>query len=454
MCPVLVTPVTGCLAQNSLFPGNSHYVLWITQSPVFTPDVYWVIVSQHIVWGHRMLRTYTTTALALVIAIGATTVSAQNLRDADQPAEFPPSSYTGKQYVDSKGCVFVRAGFDGAVTWIPRVNRKRKVLCGFSPTFASAPPKPEIVEPPKVVAAAPAPEQVQPVVRVAPKPVPPKPRVVATAPVRAAPLPTVKPLPTQVVVAKPRPVQAAPTRVVTAGGACPGVSGISQRYLQNNGSHKIRCGPQADHPGNYATNGVLTGGNGYNPGQVVRVSPGPEIKPPPGYKAAFEEDRFHPNRGVQTREGFYQMRLVWTAGTPRRLVDQNSGRDVTSLFPGLRFPFINLGQQKKYVAANGWPASSGVVISTKNTPPTQVAPTPTPSGHRYVQVGTFVNESNARATAGRLQKLGLPARIGTYKKKGKTYRVVLAGPYSNGSNLQSALAAARRGGFSDAFTRK
>ena len=68
-------------------------------------------------------------ALAIgIIALGSA-AGAKTLKNDDGPAERPPVSFTGKQYVDSKGCVYIRAGYGDRITWVPRVNRQRQVFC-------------------------------------------------------------------------------------------------------------------------------------------------------------------------------------------------------------------------------------------------------------------------------------------------------------------------------------
>ena len=66
--------------------------------------------------------------LALVLGTAAPAVQAQS------PAEMPPAGYTGQQFVDSAGCVFVRAQVNGDVTWVPLLGRDRAPVCNRTPT--------------------------------------------------------------------------------------------------------------------------------------------------------------------------------------------------------------------------------------------------------------------------------------------------------------------------------
>ncbi|MFP7672633.1 hypothetical protein ACG74X_04655 [Marivita sp. S0852] len=102
------------------------------------------------------------TALAVLAAasFAVTGASAQNLRSVGPPEEFPPASYAGTQYVDSRGCVYVRAGVDGAVNWVPRVSRDRQLICGQTPSLRQgqtgmAETAPVIITPQRTVRAVP-----------------------------------------------------------------------------------------------------------------------------------------------------------------------------------------------------------------------------------------------------------------------------------------------------------
>jgi hypothetical protein len=63
----------------------------------------------------------------LALLLAASAVQAQ---DRAVPAELPPPDFRGQQYVDSKGCLFLRAGEGTATVWVPRVTRKGGAICG------------------------------------------------------------------------------------------------------------------------------------------------------------------------------------------------------------------------------------------------------------------------------------------------------------------------------------
>jgi hypothetical protein len=71
------------------------------------------------------------------------------------------------------------------------------------------------------------------------------------------------------------------------------------------------------------------------------------------------------------------------------------------------------------------------------------------TSHRCVQVGTFSNAANARATDQRFLGMRLPVGL-TTSSRGS---VVLLGPFTIALELNRGLSAARNAGFGDAFPR-
>lgn len=366
----------------------------------------------------RLTRIISFAACALVLTVGMGL--AQSLRDAQGPAEVPPSSFKGTQYVDSRGCVFIRAGIDGNVTWVPRVTRSRELICGQTPTLSAG-----------------AVATTQPVPEVAPAPPAPRQPRVAEAPaanppvVRRAPAAVARPV---VPAAAPLPAPVETNDSATAQSTSD-IAGPTTRVVPR---------------------------HVFEQRSLKRPSRVPE-----GYVPVWDDDRLNPRRAEQNLNGIAQTRLVWTRTVPRRLIDRSTGRDMTARVP-LVFPYTDIdtqnrelgrvtlirqdGQTVKRVQRKTRAKARAPVVSTRSAPKA-VTPKAAPAG-QYVQVGTFAVPDNAQAAAQRILRAGLPARIGKMRRGGKSYQVVLAGPFASSAALSKGLQQSRAAGFGDAFVRK
>ena len=420
-------------------------------------------LSRHIPVGEKMRLNRVIATAVIAASCGVGSAQAKSLAETDAPAEFPPSSFTGRQYVDSEGCVFVRAGIDGNVTWVPRVSRNREVVCGFQPTFANAgtaAPKP----PEKTVTAAvpktPERKAKTATAKVQPKPVKPA----ATAPK------VVKKRPAKKVV-KPAPAPGKVRKVVGRTGECPGGSALSRQYLNSDpGPYSVRCGPQtAPHVtttgGRRGTTGVAVGRGQYVAPKHVyetQVASTDGITMPEGYKRVWMDGRLNPRRTHQTFAGKDSMDLVWTETVPRKLIVRETGRVVTRDYPGLDYPYTSYDAQRRAnatISTKGkTPAKAGTTAKpkVKSTVSTRSAPAEVAerASHRYIQAGLYDGRAEAKRAAQRVARAGLPARLGKLTRGGNSYSLVLAGPFRTQAELTAAMARVRGAGFNRPVLRK
>lgn len=456
----------------------------------------------------QVYKVFTAVIVAAALSVGM--ANARTLRNAAAPASFPPSSFKGKQFVDSKGCVYIRSGFTGAVNWVPRVTRSRKHVCGQNPTFAKrAAPKPVApkvaARKPAVVAAAKPRVQATPkrvVRRVARKPVPAsKPTIYSNAqPKAAAPAPkrvvrrvvrkpAPAPAPKRVVrrvVQKPAPAPA-PKKVVRRvvrqqPASCPGRSRISAMHTSQGSGVAVRCGPQTQDP----TGGAVFA-NATPRAQVQkipRVQQRRLVAPRPTRAQVIQTRRptqpaktirvitskgdavivRHPHK-PKVPAGY---RSAWKDDrlNPGRARGTASGQDQmqmvwTNTVPR-RLVAVSISQdtRRRVVVRKqrDLPAVQGVIPAGQSRVSAKTSPTvrrrTAVTSQRYVQVGTYGNAANVQKATRRLQGMGMPVRISKIKSQGRILQIVMAGPFANQAQLKSALSAARRAGYRDAVLRK
>lgn len=463
----------------------------------------------------------------LAVAICATASwtipsTAQTLAQISGPREVPPASFKGDQFVDSRGCIFVRAGLNGQTSWVPRVGQDRKVLCGYPPTFGARERVPAVAdtavaaaapETRAPAAAAPAASAPAPAVRSEPvrvadatpgcpasapygrpgvsaqgkpiltcsarKPAPdvvaaPAPVVAAAAP---APAPVAAPAPVRTAAAS-YPANSVPARVLKATGPgpgqvmCPASMPVLVRVPLTTGGSALLC-TAGQQPIVTAAAPTYPPGSGLAPSisnrtagtatarsaaPAARAATGTQVArvdevmtPPPGWKRAWKDDRLNPMRGKGTAQGWAQQDQVWTRTVPAQAVVTTKPA-VPAPVESTRVVTTSTRSPTVEAPARTQPR---VTVSTRSdaTAPAPRKAAPQAAGNAYVQVGTFGEPANATGAAGRLKALGLPVATSKFTKGGRQLQIVLAGPFASAADAQSALSAARRAGFGDAFIR-
>lgn len=438
-----------------------------------------------------MIFKVVTVALWAAVA-GVTVADAQTLGRISGPAELPPAGFKGQMFVDSRGCIFLRAGYGGTTNWVARVSRDRKPLCGYPSTMATlGKPLPAVMDEPQVkTAAAPTPAPAPsvalrapmntvaslttaPTIRMMAAPTPNTvARTYAAAPVVMQP----QAVPAQVLVAQ-APLRRAPVVVQQrqAGPAAGQIgcftsapvprvmnlAGGGQAVMCTRGDgtldgmrapiyNKVAMGEGNrvgaglyNTPGSVASRGVISANQLGISDIATVVHPPAQVAPivvPKGYKLAWSDDRLNPNRARGSALGQAQQDQVWTRDVPATLVAdqpvQNTRRVVVSSQSVQALPV-----QKRRVTA-----------STMTAPRAPVAKQPA-AGTFYIQVGTFGVASNAEGTKARLRAAGMPVGFSHISKGGKALQIVFAGPFGDSGAAQSALGAVRGAGFGDAFIR-
>lgn len=454
-------------------------------------------------------------AVAMVMAV-AGVQTAHGQASSDVPAETPPESYTGAQYVDSEGCMFIRAGFGEQTVWVPRVNRDRERICGQEPTFpdAGAPqPASETAETQEMVdqepettaaqreaprdpagrqpdrSSAQAQSRADAAEGSAPSGSSPRreaertgPRVVAVAdeaPARNDLCPEHAPYGQRVKLsdgrrairctaqtpdsdARPRPTRQedAPPRIAAVAAepaarhdACPPRAPFGQRVKLSDGRKAIRCTADGPAPADA------------KPAQR-RIADACAIGGP-GVRCAPQD--WHPGDAARadnarsTRPA--PARNVRVVRVPRHSMPEGfeSAWDDGRLNPRRAEGSSDGRAQMRRVWTDTVPrrladegdARRRAALSQPYDAAQQnrAAPEAATSAGGFVQVGTYGVPRNAARTAARLRDMGYPVQTRAMGSGGRRLEVVLAGPFRDRSASREALRRVRRAGYADAFTR-
>lgn len=355
------------------------------------------------------------------------------------PAEPPPPDFPARQYIDSKGCVFLRTEDDG---WQARVARDGAPICGYPPTLSvrglDGKAKLRALDPDAGRSRAELLERA--LSQTVLTNVRPGELVSDSQPMEKLPDLGPEPAPTGPAQQLQAAIAAAPGLRQDMGGGLkpnlrlcellgydgkPGQAGMGRDPTQG------YCGslPEAD----------LSRLSFARPIGSSTRDKHPDARP---VDAASDSTAAAP----VVAEPAPAAKIAATA-KPKTLPARPTGRSpVTPKRPALAGPQATTEKQQGA-------ATKPQLATAKPAKPAVPAVGLIPAGARYVQLGTFADAGNADRAAQRVAGLGYPVLRGKDRVNGRPVQFIMAGPFPDRESIVRGLDAIRRAGFRDAFPR-
>lgn len=369
-----------------------------------------------------------------------------------RPAELPPDDFASRQYIDSRGCVFLR---DDAGAWLPRVARDGAPICGYPPTLSArgidGRPRLRALDPDAGRSRAELLEQALSETVLTNL----RPGELAGDANPMEKLPDMG----------PEPANPAPSLALKAAlAAAPAVRHSMGEALQPNRRLCQLLGYDdisgAQGRARDPSQGYCSSLRESDLSRLTFVRSVAEVRKenaPPAESA--ETGKAAPKAAPPAAKG---------GKAAPKTADKPDSKAMPAPAPAktaAKKP--DAGKASAQKAATGKPGAGNlklkkiVPVPPKSAPAKEAAkqaakPAPPgiiPAGARYVQFGTYADADNADRAAQVVAQMGYPVMRGKDRVKGKDVQFVLAGPFGDRETIVRALDAIRRAGFKDAYPR-
>lgn len=373
-----------------------------------------------------------------------------------RPAELPPDDFASRQYIDSRGCVFLR---DDAGAWLPRVARDGAPICGYPPTFSArgidGRPRLRALDPDAGRSRAELLEQalsetvltnlrpgelagdanpMEKLPDMGPEPANPAPSLALKAALAAAPA-----------VRHSMGEALQPNRRLCQLLGYDDISGAQGRARDPSQGYCSSLRESDLSRLTFVRSVAEVRKENAPPAESAETGKAASKAAPPAAKDSKAAPKTADKPGDKAPAPAPAKTAAKKPGSDKAEADKAGAEKTAAGKAGAG----NLKLKKIVpVPPKSAPAKEAAKQAAKPAPPGII-----PAGARYVQFGTYADADNADRAAQVVAQMGYPVMRGKDRVKGKDVQFVLAGPFGDRETIVRALDAIRRAGFKDAYPR-